>query len=264
MNKTVKMFTLFGLVTVMATGLSLSLTGGLQSSTIAEACEHVGNHYSVREATTSNAGTKEYWVCCKCHEHFVTSVSGTWTDSGMAPVVTAEDDRYIPVLNVKDSNGFTYDSTGTTITSYDGSQGSNVVIPEGVTEIPADVFSGNNTIKTVTIPSTVTTIEEGAFQNCKNLESVVIPSSVETIGSNAFYVTTVSRGNNVGNKVVLYVDFTEEEEQAMIASGQLDENWNHSYTSSPFGWGLIKEEHYAEVVYAGQWHLDDSGSPVKN
>ncbi len=57
---------------------------------------HVGNHYTELEPTATSSGTKEYWVCCECHEHFLTQPgTGTWTDAGVAPVINdPTDDRY--------------------------------------------------------------------------------------------------------------------------------------------------------------------------
>lgn len=84
----------------------------------------------------------------------------------------------------------------------------NLVIPEGVTNISAYAFYHAESITSVTFPSTLesiggnafaysgltsvdipvgfTEIGEGAFQHCANLTSVSIPEGVETISANAF------------------------------------------------------------------------------
>ena len=84
----------------------------------------------------------------------------------------------------------------------------NLVIPEGVTNISAYAFYHAESITSVTFPSTLesigenafaysgltsvdipvgfTEIGEGAFQYCANLTSVTIPEGVETIGGSAF------------------------------------------------------------------------------
>ena len=64
-----------------------------------------------------------------------------------------------------------------TITSYE--------IPEGVTEIGNNTFSGCTKLESVTLPSTLTKIGSGAF-SYTSLKSVVIPASVTEIGDHAF------------------------------------------------------------------------------
>ena len=61
-----------------------------------------------------------------------------------------------------------------------------VVIPEGVTEIANDAFSGNDKITKVTLPSTLEKIGMGAFMRCSSLTEINIPESVKSIGESAF------------------------------------------------------------------------------
>ncbi len=60
-----------------------------------------------------------------------------------------------------------------------------IVIPDKVKKIGKCAFK-NCSIKSVTIPDSVTSIEEEAFSGCKYLSSVTIPDSVTSIGANAF------------------------------------------------------------------------------
>jgi len=132
-------------------------------------------------------------------------------------------------------NGITYtaDDTavgaGATATAYDGSQGTDVVIPAtvnlgtidyAVTVIGANAFQ-NKALTSVVIPNTVTTINNFAFQlnvltlvtlpssltsigfaafNTNHLASLVIPNGVTIIGNNAFennLLTSVTIPNSV-------------------------------------------------------------------
>jgi len=61
-----------------------------------------------------------------------------------------------------------------------------LVIPDGVTSIKSDAFSGCSGLTSVTIPNSVTSIESYAFYNCSGLTSIEIPNSVTNIGNNAF------------------------------------------------------------------------------
>ena len=59
-------------------------------------------------------------------------------------------------------------------------------IPEGVTAIADEAFSGCDSLYSVTIPSSVTSIGDYAFEYCTSLEFLTIPSSVKTIGAWSF------------------------------------------------------------------------------
>ena len=63
---------------------------------------------------------------------------------------------------------------------------SSVVIPEGITSIRNNAFSGFTKLKSLTIPNSVTGIDQYAFENCSGLTSVVIPDNVTYIGYAAF------------------------------------------------------------------------------
>lgn len=64
--------------------------------------------------------------------------------------------------------------------------GGEVTIPDDVTVIGAEAFSGCDSLTSITIPDSVVKIESGAFSGCSSLESVTIPDSVVKIGAWAF------------------------------------------------------------------------------
>ena len=66
----------------------------------------------------------------------------------------------------------------------------NLVIPEGVTNISSATFWNCTYITSVTIPNSVTSIGNWAFYECSSLTSITIPNSVTSIGSEAFYGCT--------------------------------------------------------------------------
>ena len=61
-----------------------------------------------------------------------------------------------------------------------------LVVPDGVTEIKDFVFFNCDGFTTATIPNSVLTIGKCAFANCSNMTSVAIGESVTSIGSAAF------------------------------------------------------------------------------
>lgn len=93
---------------------------------------------------------------------------------------------------MSDSNEFKIDASGTLI-MYTGA-GGEVVIPDGVTSIGDNAFSGCSSLTSIIIPDSVTSIGfnslnqsfSGAFQNCTALTSITIPRNVTRISSNTF------------------------------------------------------------------------------
>jgi len=77
----------------------------------------------------------------------------------------------------------------------------NTTMPNNVTSIGEDAFSGCSGLTSVTIPNSVTSIGNYAFYYCSGLTSVTIPKSVTSIGESAFYgcrgLTSVTIPNSV-------------------------------------------------------------------
>lgn len=169
-------------LSVLALGVTLSSSPKL---TNAEGCQHTGNHYTIRAATESSTGCKEYWVCCGCHEHFLEKPSiGTWADAGEATaVVDSTDNRCIlktsdttELAKAVEAAGFgdyTINDDGTIGVNHYTADKKNpnskyVVIPEGVTSLNGDTFKGynkDNAIEYVIVPSTVKSISGDALGN---------------------------------------------------------------------------------------------------
>ena len=61
-----------------------------------------------------------------------------------------------------------------------------LIVPDGVTEIPANAFCGYEGLTAVSLSDSVKTIGYSAFEDCSGLETVVFPASVETIEDSAF------------------------------------------------------------------------------
>lgn len=68
-----------------------------------------------------------------------------------------------------------------------GEEVTDIVIPEGVTEISRYAFYNCDELNSVIIPKGVATIGNDAFYDCDALTSVEIPMGVATIGNEAFY-----------------------------------------------------------------------------
>ena len=67
-----------------------------------------------------------------------------------------------------------------------GSEITDLTIPNSVTSIRYNAFYGCSGLTSVTIPNSVTSIGDAAFAGCSGLTSVTIPNSVTSIGGSAF------------------------------------------------------------------------------
>lgn len=105
---------------------------------------------------------------------------------GIGGVTAAEDERFR--IN------------GTTLTKYLGTD-TYVSIPDTVTVIGDEAFSGNETLTSISIPDSVTQISYNAFKNCTALTGIIIPDSVDKVGPGVFEgckaLTSVQVGKNV-------------------------------------------------------------------
>ncbi len=94
------------------------------------------------------------------------------------------------VLNL-DKLHFYYTADGSS--SYIGNTTlTKVVLPEGITKVPADCFSNCSSLTSVTIPSTVTIIGSFAFGGCSSLASIELPGGLTEIGSYALAGTALN------------------------------------------------------------------------
>ena len=119
----------------------------------------------------------------------------TYTDEELAEIIqgaqTELQSRY-DAARPTDSSQFIYSSNGQEIqiNSYIGTD-ADVVIPaeiDGlpVTRVKEGAFRYNETIRSVVIPDTVTVIDTDTFSGCPNLASVIFPKHLRYISSFAF------------------------------------------------------------------------------
>ena len=83
----------------------------------------------------------------------------------------------------------------------------DLVIPNSVTRIPDNTFSGCSGLKSVTIPNNVTSIGDNAFRECSSLTSVTIGNSVTSIGWAAFIYCSSLTSVTIPNSVTSIGDY---------------------------------------------------------
>ena len=105
-----------------------------------------------------------------------------------------DDCTSLTAINVDENNtkyksvdGVLFNKDMTTLILYPNAKiNASYAIPNSVTEIEVDAFSGCTSLTKVTVPDSMTGIGDSAFQGCTSLKEITIPNSVTEISNYAF------------------------------------------------------------------------------
>lgn len=67
---------------------------------------HEGYHYAEKSATSSEAGNKEFWACCLCHEQFLEQPEGSFQDRTLTETLADNHIAYVAPISVEKSVTF--------------------------------------------------------------------------------------------------------------------------------------------------------------
>lgn len=123
-----------------------------------------------------------HWQCtnsrCKTEEEFYSAlyrVHGI-DECRMQQNKTAQ----ISLQAEEQESGATFEVVDGVLIAYHGTV-TDVVIPDGVTKIGQDAFSGCKTLQEIRFPASLKTLCKGAFYGCAALQQINIPLSVTRI-----------------------------------------------------------------------------------
>lgn len=105
--------------------------------------------------------------------------------------------------------------------AFSGSHIQSVIIPSSVTEIGNEVFKGCGDLLYVDIPDSVTIIGDEAFNNCNNLTHITIPESVTSIGEVALPRNWKEAQEQpvIINDILIYYDPEQTPENVVLPDG---------------------------------------------
>lgn len=86
--------------------------------------------------------------------------------------------------------------------AFGGTSINEITIPQSITTIPVNCFSGCWNLNKVKLPEGLKVIGDSAFSDCSNLKDITIPSTVEYIGEEAFLGCTKIKKIEIPSEVL--------------------------------------------------------------
>ena len=156
-----------------------------------------------------------------------------------------------------------------------------LVIPDGITGIGSCCYSRAfwhfPQLEEIVLPDSVKKCFPCAFSNCENLKNITLPSTIEHIPHGCFdYCTGLQYILLKGEKNDWSIDWDAFAyctcdifvEAPSFDKEKLAQSETHLEIESGMWWeedyGAWNDNFHGKVYFAGEWHYDESGKPVKN
>ena len=153
-----------------------------------------------------------------------------------------------------DDRGVLFNKDKTTLIQAPQKLSGEYVVPNGVTNIGSDAFSGCSDLTGIILPNSVTSIGFSAFESCTGLTEIHFPNSLTTIDTWAFYkcshltsiILPVST-TNIGNYAFHYCSGLNEVwyQGSLSDKNNLQIGTNNSYlNNATWHYDICAEHHY--------------------
>lgn len=148
-------------------------------------------------ASVTNIGENAFYLCYRLENVHISDLDA-WLRihfvSAESNPLTEADNLYLngePVTEVILPEGI----TEITPFMFSFQSLTSIQIPDGVTSIGESAFDGCSQLTSIQIPDSVTRIGQSAFEDCRQLTGINIPAGVTEIGQRAFYNCSSLSGN---------------------------------------------------------------------
>jgi len=149
-------------------------------------CEEITS-ITIPEGVTS-IGTSAFFSCTKLKEITLPAAVTSIGESVFSKCVSLENINVTaPNMAYYSIDGILFDRHITEIISYPAKKSGEYVIPDSVTNIHKNCFSGCTLLTKITIPGTVIEVGTNAFKGCSSLVEMIIPEGVTSIRAGAFW-----------------------------------------------------------------------------